>query len=425
MVEPLQELVVPERAAVLRQRQDAPPGSSVAESLAGASLEDVPLLPDEPAADAARAEVMDRLIHAWQGRFTYSLSPAGLMVAFFDWGLHLANAPGKQAALIEKAVRKWVRFALYLSRQWREPDCPPCIEPLPQDHRFRADVWHTLPFALIYQSFLLQQQWWYNATTGIRGVAPRHERIVTFAMRQILDILSPSNFPLTNPEVLRRTLSEGGQNFARGIQYFFEDWERAIAGRKPVGTEAFAVGRAVATTPGKVVYRNDLIELLQYAPATSTVHAEPLLIVPAWIMKYYILDLSAQNSLVRYLVGKGFTVFMISWRNPMAEHRDLGMEDYRRLGIDDALQAINAICPDQKVHACGYCLGGTLLSIAAAAMARDHDDRLKTVTLLASETDFTEAGELSLFLGDSQVAYLEDMMWEQGYLDTRQMSGAF
>jgi poly[(R)-3-hydroxyalkanoate] polymerase subunit PhaC len=383
------------------------------------------LIPDEPVSDAARAEVIDRLMHAWQARFTLSISPAALMVSFFDWGLHLANAPGKQAALVEKAVRKWVRFALYLSHHAQEPDCAPCIEPLPQDRRFTDPSWQEPPFAAIYQSFLLGQQWWYNATTGVRGVAPRHERAVEFVMRQILDVFSPSNFPLTNPEVLRQTIEEGGRNFLRGAQYFVEDWERAIAARKPVGADAFQLGRDLATTPGKIVYRNELIELLQYAPATPSVHPEPVLIVPAWIMKYYILDLSPENSLVRYLVANGFTVFIISWRNPTAEQRDLGMEDYRRLGVAEALKAINAICPGAPVHACGYCLGGTLLSIAAAAMARDRDDRLKSVTLLAAETDFTEAGELTLFLGDSQVAYLEDTMWEQGFLDTRQMAGAF
>ncbi len=380
---------------------------------------------DESGADTARADMVDRLMHAWQSRFTFSISPAALMVAFFDWGIHLANSPGKEALLAEKALRKSMRFATYLSQVAMQPDSTPCIEPLPQDHRFSGDGWRQQPFAAIYQAFLLQQQWWYNATSDGRGVSPRHERIVAFTMRQLLDILSPSNFPLTNPEVLRQTVEEGGQNFVRGAQYFIEDWQRAIAGHKPAGAEAFQVGRNVAITPGKVVYRNELIELIQYAPTTTSVHSEPVLIVPAWIMKYYILDLSPENSLVRYLVGQGFTVFMISWRNPTAEQRETSMEDYRRLGVTKALDVVSTICPGQKIHAAGYCLGGTLLSIAAAAMARDHDDRLKTVTLFAAETDFTEAGELTLFLGSSQVEYLEDAMWEQGYLDTRQMAGAF
>ena len=380
---------------------------------------------EEVEADTARAEVLDRLMHAWQARLTYSISPAALMLAFSDWGMHLANAPGKQAALVEKALRKWVRLALHVSRSVADRDCPACIEPLPQDRRFSDPAWQESPYKYIYQAFLLQQQWWHNATTGIRGVSLAHENIVAFVMRQMLDVVSPANFAMTNPEVLRRTLAEGGQNFARGLTYLIEDWERAIAGRKPAGTEAFRVGREVAVTPGKVIYRNELIELIQYASTTPSVRPEPVLIVPAWIMKYYILDLSPGNSLVRYLVERGFTVFMISWRNPTAEQRDLGMDDYRRLGVGAALDVITAVCPDQPVHACGYCLGGTLLAIAAAAMARDRDRRLKTMTLFAAQTDFTEAGELTLFTNDSQIAYLEDTMWEQGYLDTRQMAGAF
>lgn len=395
------------------------------------SLPEMPkptLLPqagDELGADATRAEIVDRLLHAWQARFTASLSPAALMLPFTDWAIHLANAPGKQAALLEKAVRKWVRLALYLAHAAADKSTPPCIEPLPQDHRFAGEAWREPPFSQIYQAFLLQQQWWHNATTGIRGVAGGSERVVAFAARQILDIFSPSNFVLTNPEVLRQTLSERGQNFVRGALNFLGDWERAIAGRKPVGTEAFRPGREVAVTPGKVVYRNELIELLQYVPATEKVRPEPILIVPAWIMKYYILDLSPENSLVRYLVESGFTVFMISWRNPTVEQRELGMDDYRRLGVLTAFDAIAPICGDVPVHACGYCLGGTLLAITAAAMARDGDDRLKTMTLFAAQTDFSEAGELTLFTGESQLAYLEDAMWEQGYLDSRQMAGAF
>jgi len=224
---------------------------------------------DELGPDAAPAEIVDRLLHAWQARFTASLSPAALTLPVADWAIHLANAPGKQVALMEKAARKWVRFALYLAHSLADRSTRPCIDPLPQDHRFLGDAWREPPFSQIYQYFLLQQQWWHNATTGIRGVSAGNERIVAFVTRQILDLFSPSNFVLTNPEVLRQTVTEGGHNFVRGALNFFGDWERAIAGRKPVGTEAFRPGREVAVTPGKVVYRNELIELLQYAPVTE------------------------------------------------------------------------------------------------------------------------------------------------------------
>jgi len=259
----------------------------------------------------------------------------------------------------------------------------------------------------------------------VRGVTPHHEQVVEFVGRQILDIFSPSNFPATNPEVLRATLQEGGANLQRGLSNLLEDWERAVAGRKPVGAEDFVPGREVAVTPGKVVYRNDLCEVIQYAPATEQVHPEPVLIVPAWIMKYYILDLSPENSLVRYLVERGHTVFILSWKNPGPDDRDTSFDDYRRLGILAALDTIGRIVPDRRVHAVGYCLGGTLLAITAAAMAREKDQRLASLTFMAAQTDFNEAGELNLFIDESQVSFLEDIMWEQGYLDTKQMAGAF
>jgi polyhydroxyalkanoate synthase len=339
--------------------------------------------------------------------------------------LHLAASPGKQQQLAQKAARKAVRFGIYSARSAADPGTPPCIEPLPHDRRFRDAAWQRWPFNLTYQSFLLSQQWWHNATMGIRGVSPHHEAVVSFVARQLLDIVSPSNFFATNPELIRITAEEGGENLARGWVNFVEDWERAVAGRPPVGSEAIQVGRDVAVTPGQVVYRNRLIELIQYAPATDEVQAEPLLIVPAWIMKYYILDLSPENSLVRFLVERGHTVFVISWRNPRSEDRDLDMDDYLRLGIDAALAAVAAILPERKVNAVGYCLGGTLLAIAAAALAGSGDERLNSITLLAAQTDFSEAGELSLFIDDGGLAFLEDIMWDQGYLDTRQMAGAF
>ena len=376
-------------------------------------------------ASTALGDIVDRSLNAAAARFTAGLSPSALAEAWFDWLAHLTTAPGKRIQLLEKAVKKTVRLAVY-SQAHGLPDHPMrCIDPLPQDHRFDGDAWQRWPYNIIYQNFLLQQQWWHNATTGIRGVSKQHERMVEFTARQILDMFSPSNSLLTNPEVLNHTILNGGANLARGAQNLFEDLARWLSGKKAVGANDFEVGRNLAITPGKVVYRNRLIELIQYAPATNEVKPEPVLIVPAWIMKYYILDLSPQNSLVKYLVGRGFTVFTISWKNPGPEDRDLGMDAYRRFGVMAALDAISSIVPNQPVHGLGYCLGGTLLSITAATMAREGDERIRSLTLLAAQTDFTEAGELMLFVNESELAFLEDMMWEQGFLDASQMAGSF
>jgi len=377
---------------------------------------------DAPALMALEA---DRLAHAYAARASAGLSPAALALAFGDWAMHLAAAPGKQNELARKAARKWLRYFAWLGHAVQGGACPGCIEPLPQDSRFAGPDWQAWPFNAWQQGFLLMQQWWWNATTGVRGVSPHHEDVVTFTMRQMLDLWSPSNVPWLNPDVLRATGSTGGLNFAAGAGNFLEDWRREVLGQPPVGAEAFQPGRDVAVTPGKVVMRNRVAELIQYAPSTPQVHPEPVLIVPAWIMKYYILDLSPHNSLVKYLVGRGHTVFILSWKNPGPEDRDLSMDHYRRLGVTAALEAIGRLVPGRKVHAAGYCLGGTLLAIAAAAMARSRDDRLASMTLLAAQVDFEEAGELTLFIDDSQVSLLEDMMAAQGYLDTRQMAGAF
>ena len=370
--------------------------------------------------------MVDRAVHATLARMTGGLSPMAMAEAYTSWLVQFAHSPGKQMQLAQKAWRKLARFQTYVSRSMREgPDAEPCIEPLPQDMRFRDPAWQVPPFNFIHQAFLLQQQWWHNAFTGVSGVKPSNERMLTFAARQVLDTMAPSNGILTNPEVLNRTLRDSGMNLVRGAQHWIEDWERVSGGHRPIGAERFVVGRDVAVTPGKVVLQNDLMELIQYAPATPSVRAEPILIVPAWIMKYYILDLSQRNSLVRYLVGRGHTVFIISWKNPDEKDRDLGMDDYRRRGIGAALDAVADIVPRRRVHAVGYCLGGTMLAIAAAVMARDGDRRLASMSLLAAQVDFTEAGELTLFINDSQVAFLEDMMWAQGFLDGRQMAGAF
>ncbi|CAN2047111.1 polyhydroxyalkanoate synthase subunit PhaC [Candidatus Magnetomoraceae bacterium gMMP-1] len=371
---------------------------------------------------------IDHFLHAWQGRFTASLSPAALMLAYYDWALHLANAPGKQMDLIDDFMGKSKRFWTYAMRAASSTvgeECNVCVEPAPDDRRFKSEDWQEWPYNLIHQSFLLTQKWWQNATTDVSGVSWHHQTVVSFVARQMLDVFAPSNFLLTNPEVLKVTMKQGGDNLRRGMLNFIEDKQRAFEGENPIGSNNFKVGEKVAITPGKVVLCNPLIELIQYAPATKNVYAEPILIVPAWIMKYYILDLSPHNSLVKYLVDKGHTVFMISWKNPTKDEHNIGMNNYSHTGIMAALNVISKIIPDTKIHTMGYCLGGTLLTIAVAAMSRDGNNSLKSMTLLAAQTDFREAGEMMLFIDESQVSFLEDIMWNQGYLDTKQMSGAF
>ena len=388
----------------------------------------LPLRQEDEDSDAFRREdhELDKAFSAVLARMTAGISPAALSMAYLDWACHLAAAPQRQMENVHNAwqmARQLAERSLHLADPNRSPW--DLIKPQPNDHRFSKPQWAMQPFNLLAQSFLLGEDWWHKATTGIRGVDPANEAVVDFSLRQLLDMFAPSNFAATNPEVIEKTFQSGGENLVFGWQNWLADLMQVLHPGRPPGNAEFVVGRTVATRPGKVVLRNRLMELIQYAPTTEKVRPEPVLVVPAWIMKYYILDLSAHNSLVRYLTDQGFTVFMISWRNPGAADRDLAFDDYRSLGVMSALDTIGRIVPNTQVHATGYCLGGTLLSITAAAMARDGDDRLKTITLFAAQTDFTEAGELTLFINESQVAFLEDMMWERGYLDTTQMAGAF
>jgi polyhydroxyalkanoate synthase subunit PhaC len=311
---------------------------------------------------------VDSFIHARQARFTMNLSPVTQLLAFLDWLLNLADSPGTQYRILEDFQKKSMGYWDYVFRNMVN-EVPE--KPLTVDARFMADDWQQWPYNLIHQSFLLSEQWWQNATTGIPGVSCHNQNVVSTMARQLLDICSPANILLTNPVLMKITNEQGGQNLVRGWKNMLDDWRRQQRKELPAGTENFRPGEKVAITPGKVVFRNHLIELIQYAPTTETVGAEPLLIVPAWIMKYYILDLSPHNSLVKYLVDKGHTVFMISWKNPTAEDRNLGMGDYQFDGVMAAINAVAKILPVQKIHTAGYCLGGTMLAIVAATMARD------------------------------------------------------
>lgn len=373
-------------------------------------------------------QVYDILIHAWMGKYTGWLSPASFSLAIHDWLSHLAISPAKQLSLVKDATEKGAEllFDFFSELNFDNPEHNifPIIEKTP-DQRFKENAWQQFPYSLYTEAFLLAEAWWQEATSNIRGVSAHHKQVVKFIARQYLDMFSPSNFALTNPTILEVAMKEGGANFVRGLQNFFDDALRFHYNLPSPETLPFQVGIDVAITPGKVIYRNNLIELIQYEPTTKKVYTNPVLIIPAWINKYYILDLSSHNSLVKYLVGKGHTVFMISWKNPTSDDRHLGFEDYLNLGALSATDVISTIIPKTKINMVGYCLGGTLLMMAAAAMVAQNDERINSITLFATQIDFHDPGELSLFVDQSQVTYLEDIMWEKGYLDNSQMTSAF
>ncbi|WEK43233.1 MAG: alpha/beta fold hydrolase [Candidatus Sphingomonas colombiensis] len=361
-------------------------------------------------------QAFDRVLHGLEGKITGGISPIAIAMAGFDWAAHMANAPFHRAELAIDAWMCGLRMMAALAGVNE-------IEPAADDHRFVSEGWAKEPYRGFMQWFLLAQGWTEEATSCLSGVSCENGRIARFVARQGLDMFSPSNIPWANPEVIATTLAEGGRNLFEGAVNALTDMSALATGSPPL--TRFKPGRNVAVARGKVVFRNELIELLQYASTTGTVRAEPVLITPAWIMKYYIMDLSPHNSLIHFLVAQGFTVFCISWRNPGVDMRETSFDAYRSDGFLAALDAVGHICGDVRVHACGYCLGGTLLAITAAAMARDGDKRLASVSLFAAQTDFSEAGELQLFINEPQIAFLEDAMADRGYLDGKQMGGAF
>jgi len=361
--------------------------------------------------------IYNKLFQANLGKLTFGVSPASLGTAYCAWILQLLQSPGHLMALISYPT-------MHASDCVNNILCEDSAHNA-HDIRFQKDSWQSMPWRLYAENFLMVEEWWHQATTHVPGLSSRVERTVSFCARQMLDAFSPSNFIWTNPDLFNKTIESGGSNLIQGTETAFDHALTRLAGLPPPGAEHFIPGQEVAITPGKIIYSNHLIELIQYEPQTKTVFKEPVLILPAWIMKYYILDLSPDNSLVKWLVGEGHTVFIVSWRNPVKDDRNLSMDDYYRLGAMSAIDAVCEVIPGTQMHLMGYCLGGTLAMIVAAAMARDHDNRLKSLSLLAAQGDFTEAGELMLFITDSEISFLENIMWEQGYLDTKQMAGSF
>ncbi len=341
--------------------------------------------------------------------------------AWWEWWLSLAAHPTSQLMMLQEGLE-------HAADTWQFALSAATGKPLAHEHpdaHFKTEAWNQFPFNALVRGYSNVEQWSEQLLGCTAGVSAGSAQRLEFMRRQLLETLSPAHYLATNPELLEQTRAEAGANLLRGWQHWVEDAQRMLSGGAAPGTEEFRVGETLAITPGKVVMRNELIELIQYAPQTESVYAEPILITPAWIMKYYVLDLSPRNSLVKYLVEQGHTVFMISWRNPSARDRELGMDDYLRLGVRAALEAINAIVPRGRVHGVGYCIGGTLLAIAAAQLAREASAVLASVTLLAAQTDFSDPGELSLFITPSQLGALDALMQRDGVLGSERMGAAF
>jgi polyhydroxyalkanoate synthase len=360
---------------------------------------------------------IDSAFRAMLGEVTGGFALSTVSMAVMDWAMHIALSPGKVMKLWQDGMQSALRLTTV-------DDTRLAAGPTKPDSRFQSDAWNGFPYHVFRDVFMASEAWWLDSVTDVRGVAQKNEEMLRFVVRQMIDAVSPSNFMAFNPEILTRYVATEGSSLAQGTEHALADLAALSHGAQEARDEN-PVGKTLATTKGKVVARTHLMELIQYEPETATVRPEPVLIVPAWIMKYYILDLSPHNSFVRYLLSQGFTVFIVSWRNPSSADRDIAMDDYLDQGPIAALDAIEAITGTKKTHAIGYCLGGTLLTIAAAAMARNKQERLASLSLLAAQADFEEAGELRLFISDAQIALLEDMMMKQGYLDGSQMLGAF
>ena len=307
-------------------------------------------------------------------------------------------------------------------------EAPPVVRPAPTDRRFSDPEWtQNQFFDFLKQAYLLTAGW---ADTLVRDAAalnPHTKQKAEFYMRQITNALSPTNFVLTNPELLRETLTSNADNLVRGMHMLAEDI-RAGGGHVKIrqsDSSMFEVGRNLAITPGKVIYQNELMQLIQYAPSTETVLKRPLLIVPPWINKYYVLDLTPEKSFIKWCVDQGLTVFCISWVNPDARLAEKSFDDYMEHGPLAALDAIKQATGEDKVHAIGYCVGGTLLAITLAAMAARNDERIASATLFASQVDFTYAGDLKVFVDEEQIEALEKRMSERGYLESKSMATVF
>jgi polyhydroxyalkanoate synthase len=331
----------------------------------------------------------------------------------------------EQSALATDLAELWQRFATDIFSGKR---AEPVITPAKQDKRFKDELWNENPvFDYLKQSYLLMSRYAEASVRGIQGVDPGAHKKAQFFTRQFVNALSPTNFVATNPAVLKETMETGGANLVDGLRNLVEDLERGNGrlSMKMVDLEAFRLGEDIANTPGEIIFQNDLMQLIQYTPSTATVHRRPLLIIPPWINKFYILDLKPKNSFIKWCVDQGHTVFVISWVNPGPELATKDFADYLREGPLAALDAIEQATGETEVNAVGYCIGGTLLASTLAYMAAQNDRRIVAATFFTTLLDFTDVGEISVFINEAEVKRIEAGMSSLGYLEGNSMAAAF
>ncbi len=365
---------------------------------------------------------------AADGKPTANPDPMGIGQAFLEMTARMMADPAKlmkaQMTLWQDYLTLWQRTTQRLLGQ----EAAPVISPAKDDRRFKDSAWdeNTL-FDFIKQSYLLSARWMQSTVNEVEGLPDQTAKKVDFYTRQFVDAMAPSNFVMTNPEVLRTTIETGGENLVKGLEHLLKDLDRGKGELRISMTDynAFQVGKNIAVTPGKVVYQNDLIQLIQYTPTTPDVAKRPLMIVPPWINKFYILDLREKNSYIKWAVDQGHTVFVLSWVNPDERLAKKTFEDYMIEGPLAALDQIKIATGEDTVNAVGYCLGGTLLASTLAYMASKGDERIVSATFFTTMLDFAEAGELSVFIDEEQLNYIEGKMSERGYLDGAEMATTF
>jgi polyhydroxyalkanoate synthase len=341
---------------------------------------------------------------------------------------HWVSDPAKVAAAQRDLFSGYAELWSRSLRRFIGEDVEPVIEPEPGDNRFKDPEWSSGQFFDFWkQAYLLTARWAEDVTRKTEGVDEKTRQRALFYLEQLLAAISPSNFALTNPEVLRTTIATNAANLVQGMTHLAQDIEQSkdLLRISQTDLSAFEVGKNLAITPGKVVFQNELIQLIQYAPSTPEVFERPLLVVPPWINKFYILDLVPEKSFVKWAIDQGFTVFVVSWVNPDGGLANKTFEDYMHEGILAALDAVTRQTGVKQVNALGYCVGGTLLASTLAYMAAKKDNRIASASFLAAQVDFSEAGDLLVFIDDSQLKALEEMMAEQGYLDGSRMAAVF